>query len=277
MIRLFCCDLDDTLLNIHHTSVERIIDAVHKIIGEGYFMAINTGRSFFQSRVPGLEKMYTICCNGACIKDVKGNLIYESLIDKDLIGELLDTIDPKMPLDFVTSEHVYTSGTYDEIFARMQNIDPSRKPADCDEIFNRGFKFGCSKEEILKQDIVKINGMKDDPLLFEQLQRFADENKDRLVNNPTNETIAEITNVGIDKGSGAARLADLLSLSEDQVQVYGDGGNDIPALKRFKHSYAPSTALAQAKDAAFEIIGPYDQYSVTDHMLNTVEKQKLTS
>lgn len=277
MIRLFCCDLDDTLLNENHTSDDRIVAAVNTMIEEGYYIAINTGRSFYQSRVPGLENLYTVCCNGACIKDNEGNLIFESPIDKDLIEKMLEEIGPKMRLDFVTSELVYTTGSYEEILERMKSVDPKRKPADFDNIFSKGFKFNCSKEEILKQDIVKVNGMKTDTELFEQLLLFVEKNKDRLVNNPTNDHIIEITNKGIDKGSGAAKLAKLLGCREDQTAVYGDGGNDLPALKRFKHSYAPSTALKEAKEAAAKIIGPYNEYSVVDHMLNTAKKQKVTN
>ena len=54
------------------------------------------------------------------------------------------------------------------------------------------------------------------------------------------------------------------------MYVYGDGLNDLSMLKRFEHSYCPSTGTVQAKEAASYQIGPYDEYSVISHMLENL-------
>ena len=36
-------------------------------------------------------------------------------------------------------------------------------------------------------------------------------------------------------------------------------------LSSFKHSYTPSTGSIEAKEAASQIIGPYEDYSVIEH------------
>jgi len=55
---------------------------------------------------------------------------------------------------------------------------------------------------------------------------------------------------------------------------YGDGGNDLQMLSMFEHSYAPCTALEEAKYAANNQLGPYHEYSVARNMLETLAKQK---
>ena len=45
-------------------------------------------------------------------------------------------------------------------------------------------------------------------------------------------------------------------------------------LSSFKHSYTPSTGSIEAKEAASQIIGPYEDYSVIEHILNTIEEEK---
>ena len=57
----------------------------------------------------------------------------------------------------------------------------------------------------------------------------------------------EITDVACNKGESVAWLAGYYGIAEDEVAVYGDGGNDIAMLKRFRHSYATKNASDAAK------------------------------
>ena len=86
--------------------------------------------------------------------------------------------------------------------------------------------------------------------------------------------VYEITKNGVNKASAVSWLADFLNISKEEVAVYGDGGNDIMMLSSFKHSYTPSTGSIEAKEAASQIIGPYEDYSVIEHILNTIEEEK---
>ena len=65
---------------------------------------------------------------------------------------------------------------------------------------------------------------------------------------------------------------DGLNIKEDDVAVYGDSGNDLVMLEAFKNSYAPKNASKEAKIKAGHIIGPYDEYSVIEHMLRTIDE-----
>lgn len=65
----------------------------------------------------------------------------------------------------------------------------------------------------------------------------------------------------------------LLRIAEDEVAVYGDGGNDIAMLKRFRHSYATKNGSDVARAAASAIIGSCATHAVPKHMLATMHKQ----
>ena len=70
-----------------------------------------------------------------------------------------------------------------------------------------------------------------------------------------------------------AWLAGYYGIAEDEVAVYGDGGNDIAMLKRFRHSYATKNASDAAKAAASATICSCMVHAVPKHMLATMRKQ----
>ena len=75
------------------------------------------------------------------------------------------------------------------------------------------------------------------------------------------------------QGESVAWLAGYYGIAEDEVAVYGDGGNDIAMLKRFRHSYATKNASDAAKAAASVTIGSCMVHAVPKHMLATMRKQ----
>ena len=56
--------------------------------------------------------------------------------------------------------------------------------------------------------------------------------------------------------------------------MYGDGGNDIVMLSRFKHSYATANGSADAKAAASATIGRCEFHAVPKHIMRTLRSQQ---
>ncbi len=56
--------------------------------------------------------------------------------------------------------------------------------------------------------------------------------------------------------------------------MYGDGGNDIAMLERFKHSFATANATNEAKRAAGTVIGDCVAHAVPRHIRTTVRAGK---
>ena len=106
---------------------------------------------------------------------------------------------------------------------------------------------------------------------------FVAAHADRAINAPFSVRLFEITDPRATKDDAVAWLARQLGLSEGEVAVYGDGGNDLTMLSRFEHSYAPSGAIADAKRAAAKVIGSNLLYAVPRHIRSTVRRERRAS
>ena len=133
--------------------------------------------------------------------------------------------------------------------------------------------FDQSIGDILRHDVCKINCRVTSPELERDLKVYLAERSDRVVNAPFDPVMFEITDASCNKGESVAWLASYYGIAEDEVAVYGDGGNDIAMLKRFRHSYATKNGSDAAKAAASATIGSCMAHAVPKHMLTTMRKQ----
>ena len=129
-------------------------------------------------------------------------------------------------------------------------------------------------EDILRQDICKINCRMMENEDTHDLVAYLEEHKDVFVNAPSGKGLFEITDAKTNKATAVRWLAEYLNVTKDEVAVYGDGGNDLDMLAMFPHSYAPAAAQERAKTAASAVIGPYEEYSVARHMEKLLLLQK---
>lgn len=279
MIRLFASDLDGTLLNPLH-SVDRVIcDAVGEVIRAGAHMVLATGRTARSASAQGFGDLplEIVGSNGSIIRDGSGAVLKSFAIDPGVLEDMLRAF-PGVCFDCVAPEGTFITGTPEErnrTFARDGMLRRIR---------TRGMRarmstdptvhFSQSVEAVLVRRICKINCRVPDAGLSRELASYLDEHADTLVNAPFSPIMFEISQVGVDKGAGLAWLASYLGIDEDEVAVYGDGGNDIAMLERFRHSYAPSNASEAAKRAASEVIGPNMFHAVPRHMVQTLHAER---
>ena len=272
MARLFVSDLDGTLFNVFHATDFIILRGIKKIIKRGDYFAIATGRNMRPEHIRGDFKdlpVYCIAMNGAIILNPNKEIIYERIIDKTIIQELLEKF-PMINFEFIGRKHCYMKCSEIE-----RNKDRAYMPFIIKMIYRRFNRlcptervYNCSDEEILKQDILKFNCHINDEKIIKAFNEYLEQNKDKLVNAPYGGTLYEVTPAGVNKGNTIKHLTKLLNVKENDVYVYGDGENDIAMLKAFDNSYAPSNASENAKHAAKHAIGSNAKYSVIRHMLN---------
>lgn len=270
MIQLFASDLDGTLLNADHRFDQTIIDGIRELHAKGKKFAIATGRGRAQCSIKEVDPyVYKICMNGAMILDPDNHVLDKSPIPKDLLQEIVDTFQ-EYPLDFVTPDAILTHYSQEEFLEKRvyQNKNEQWKKRYMRDFFPI-VRFNQTREDILNADVCKINLRINDVDDYSSLDAFIQANPDRLINAPSGHGLYEITAAGVNKGRAVAQLARLCHIPEEGVAVYGDGGNDIEMLKRFENAYAPSNAIPAAKEAAKEVLGPNDTYSVIKHMTET--------
>lgn len=279
MIKLFASDLDGTLLNLFHTLDGTIRASIEEVVRSGAHFAIATGRTMHSNHEYGFDglEVEAVVSNGALIYGRDGAILKYFTMDPAFLEEML-TAFPQVCFECVGVDRSYVTGSYEDQMAGFSNDGPLKR------IVMRGMRKGreealssClydqSTADILSRPICKVNCRVHDEGLEAELHAFLDEHADTVVNTPFSPTMFEISDVGTNKGAGVAWLAGYLGFSEDEVAVYGDGGNDVVMLERFEHSYATREACDEAKAAAAENIGSCALHAVPHHMVRTVREQ----
>lgn len=204
--------------------------------------------------------------NGARILDNERNVIYEKGLDKETVKEILELF-PDINLEFNDADYTYCKFSSIKHLKNVYDPKPLRRIAK--KIYYAlglsEWKFHQSNEDILKHDILKINCHVHDEEKAQRLQAYIDAH-DNIINAPFSSHFFEITDSSVNKGNAIKILMKQLDVSDDEVAVYGDGGNDVAMLELFEYSYAPSDGSDIAKEAAKHIIGKNSDYSVAKHM-----------
>lgn len=274
MIKLFACDLDGTLLNLFHNTDKTILSCVDEVVSAGAHIAIATGRAMRSTNDHGFAGMPVdmLGSNGTIVRDRDGNLLKTFPVDPAALEDLLRAF-PTICFDCSTPEGTYIRGT------REQRAEVFRHDNLVRRIIMRGMRgpmnftdmhFNQSDADVLKREVCKVNCRVIDPGLRDDLYAYLADHADKLVNAPFNPRMFEITDVHANKGTGVAWLAAHYGISEDECAVYGDGGNDIEMLKRFKHSYCPLNGTDEAKAAASKVIGHNAAHAVPRHIMRTL-------
>lgn len=272
-IKLFASDLDGTLLNAVHLADGPVLASIREVRRAGAHFSIATGRTLRNNRQMDFEgNVAVVCANGALVLDEEGQLIRSSVIDGAFVEELMRAF-PRAGFDFVTAEHTYHTGTEAEHAAVYANAPWWRR------IVMRGMSMTGGPEHIYEASAAQIAGLEvckanahiRDAGLAAEVSAFVAEHANSVVNAPFDPCMFEITAADVNKGEAVSWFASYLGIRDDEVAVYGDGGNDIVMLERFEHAYATANGSDAAKRAAGHVIGHNWAYAVPRHMVRTLK------
>lgn len=279
MIKLFASDLDGTLLNCFHNVDRTILAAIREAVASGAHVAVATGRTLRSTSDFGFggSGIEAVCANGSIVLDRDGRIIHHGTVDPAFVEELLRAF-PQVCFECVGLEHTFVTGTEEERFAGfkgdgivkriiMRGMRGRRQAMSADCLYSQGLS------DVLAHEVCKINARVAEPSLERELHAFIDAHADSVVDTPFDPVMFEITDKDVNKGASVAWLAGYLGISEDEVAVYGDGGNDLAMLRRFEHAYAPSNGSDAAKEAAGSVIGSCVFHAVPRHIRATLRAQ----
>lgn len=275
MIQLFVSDLDGTLLNEMHTVDAYILETLELIQSNGYLFSCATGRSLHEHEVNRLQlqSFYRICMNGSLIRNPKGEILYSKPINPAFVKAMLEEFS-NLDFDYATEQYTLSMISREEKIERFKEEgfkDQAGSPLRIRDFF-MDYRFNQSKEDILKQNIYKINCSIQNQELVLKYQDFISKYSNLIINAPAEQKHFEITSIEANKGNAISYLANLLKIKEDEVMVFGDGGNDLEMLSRFKNSYAMENGCAHAKNAARYLIGTNKEYAVCNKIRNTLSQ-----
>ncbi|MBM6775403.1 HAD family phosphatase [Olsenella profusa] len=278
MIKLFASDLDGTLFNALHETDRAILTRLEAVLRAGRHVALATGRAVHHARELGFGNLplETVSGNGAFIRDTRGELLRHVPIAPATLEELLAGF-PRCCLSCIDPELTLVRGSHEQFVAsfrpsrglagRLAAWRQRRRPTPPDQLFDQ------TDAAVLARPICKVNCRTADPDEKRELAAFVAEHADTIVNASFDGDLFELTDARVNKGEALSWLAARLGFGEDEVAVYGDGGNDLAMLVRFDHAYATSNASDAAKRAAGHVIGSCALHAVPRHMLATVRRE----
>lgn len=279
MIKLFASDLDGTLLNGLHETDRTIRGAIKTAIELGAHVVPATGRSVLPMGDHGFTglKIDAVCANGSIVRGQNGELLKAFTVDPAFVEELLRAF-PQICFDCCTPDGMFSSGSYEMHQAGFKRDGLLRR------IVMRGMRarggaheeqfFDQSLSSILSHEVCKINCRVTSEELDRELKVFLADHADTVVNAPFDPVMFEITDKDCNKGESVAWLGRYYGIGEDEIAVYGDGGNDLVMLSRFRHSYATANGSDEAKAAASATIGRCEFHAVPRHILKTLRSQQ---
>lgn len=279
MIKLFASDLDGTLLNGLHEADRTIRSAIKKAIDLGVHVVPATGRSVLPIGDHGFTglKIDAVCANGSIVRGQNGEVLKTFGVDPAFVEELVRGF-PQICFDCCTPDGMFSSGSYE------MHQEGFKRDGLMRRIIMRGMRarggaheeqfFDQSLASILSHEVCKINCRVTTAELDRDLKAFLAEHTDTVVNAPFDPVMFEITDKDCNKGESVAWLGRYYGIDEDEIAVYGDGGNDIVMLSRFKHSYATANGSADAKAAASATIGRCEFHAVPKHIMRTLRSQQ---
>ncbi len=263
---LFATDLDGTLLRKDKTISEENLRAIEYFKAQGGIFTFITGR--IPAGAKEILKMVTPnapfgCINGGGIFDhIKGELLWAAELSKDVL-EMVEYIDKNLPeigIEVNTHKNVYFC-----------------KKSEATEIHRRDEKFPdlVSHYRDVKEPIAKIlfADTKDENIL-KLAKMLAEHPKAKEFDFIRSDALYyEILPKGINKGTVVKRLADMLSINEENIITAGDNDNDIAMLSGIKLSFAVANASESAKKAANFITVSNEEDAVAK-IIYDLDKQK---
>lgn len=239
MIKMIAIDLDGTLLDLEGNLKDRVISEVDRIVKKGIAIIIATGRDPISATqyAKKLRINYPIvACNGAVVWDPEYmKILFKKTIPLETAHTCLDKIAAFELTPFILEI------TKDCIFIVREATSNNQM-----------------------QEIVKIYASG----LLEQIEFAKNE-----ISAYFNGTIYMVTSYhknleicpsGINKATGVAFVANLLSISREEIACIGDGENDVEMFEFANKRVAVDNAVEPVKRLADFIAPPNYRMGVVD-------------
>lgn len=262
MIRLIATDLDGTIVRSDGSVSERILSAFKVAESRGIRVVFATGRPprwMFEVVEATGQDGVAICANGAYFYDLAKRQVLETFaMSADDALEAIVRIRKALP----------------EAAFGVEILDGFGHEAAYQPRWNPEPLLGIGPiEDFLIQPVAKLL-VRDDTQTGDVMLNEATAVLDGLVevtHSNTNDSLLEVSALGVNKGSALHRLAEEWGISSAETVAFGDMPNDAPMLAWAGASYAMGNSHPAAIAAAGETIGTIDGDAVADVLEEILE------
>ena len=271
MSKIFAFDVDGTLLNAEHKLDQWTIDALRKAKEAGHTLILCSGRGYVHmteiaKQVGAFDFM--VCNNGTYFVDLRGERkhYYQDFLDLNEVKALFE--EGKVVPTFAVV-HTKTKGTLRSSY--FSNEDLKEKAGLDVNLFPElgmdsieEFEGAIQENEVLQATLRTTK-----ELVLEIQSRLKDKiNVGSL--HIANDIYLDLNPKGVDKWTGLMKVANEFGLDKEKFITFGDSGNDIHMLEGANLSFAMGNGNEHAKKAAKEVIGPNNEPSLANKLLELI-------
>lgn len=247
MIKLFVTDIDNTLTEQAFTVPQPNLDAIARAKSAGVYVTVATGRGYLgASTILDAIKPNcpVICYGGAVIADADtAEPVFVSEIGNELVQEALSLAD-----EMGIHAHIYQGDTIvseTDDFYTHRYVERLHLPVRIDPMLRKKVWHAVPKVLWITSEEEAVRVI---PMLRE---RFAG----RLKISGSSPGFVEFNTLGVDKGTGVARLAAHLGVAREEVAAAGDNTLDLEMIEWAGLGAAVSDGKASVKEIA-DVITP---------------------
>ena len=241
-IELIALDVDGTLLNDAHELTPVTEAAIHSAAVQGVKVVIATGKTRHSAQWI-LERLALttpgVFAQGLVICDPEGNILHETVLDPDIVGAVLATLqDMAIPVIAYRDMGLTASAWSPAADALIGFHEPTPKIVDSMPLDSINKLILMDDPDRLQEVRAILAGvLNGSATLVQSLPQFL-----------------EVVPAGSSKGAGLAWLLDYLDIPPVHVLAIGDGENDAEMLRLAGIGAAVENAMQAAREAADIII-----------------------
>lgn len=252
---LLVSDFDDTLVDRKKHLPERTRTALNRFVSEGGCFTLASGRGLesVRKQAPGLPiNAPVIVATGTQIYDLKEEkLLYEASFSpnvENMFRRILSEF-PEAAAEIYGNGHLYCIRP-NEI--TKFHLELTRQTATETELAEVPWPWVYGKLEDTNENLHRMQ----DIILAE----YADVCGAFF----SHEFLLEINPAGINKGTGALRLAELLGMDRMHLYCAGDNQNDVDMLRAAELGFVPKGSTSAALQVADVVVCDCDEGAVAD-------------
>ncbi len=221
-IKLWISDIDGTLVDYDGYCSDKMRKTIEKVNNSDTKLILATGRMFMGADYAASKfdlKNPVVCYQGAVVR-TKDEVLWESLIDNDLVREIIN---------YLRKRKIHTH-VYNEDILYIEDDNKNIMNAYCQ---GRGTVYEVVNfDEIKLKNVPKILGVIEDKKIMQEIKQELIEKYGHILTIVQSSPIyLEINDKNASKGSALNFLKKYYNLNTDETLATGDQDNDIDMLK----------------------------------------------
>ena len=254
--KAFVFDLDGTLLNSEKKIFDENLEIINKLIDDGHFVAIITGRNFSQigDYLEPLKKIrYFVVLNGGVVYDNQTKKMdYKSKpLDINIVKYMVTKVQSiKRELQFSNHERLYRVYFGNNIFEDIKEPNFFK-----DATKNPKYDNWNDVSHLLNENILRIAIRCEKHYRLEIMHELNALGLDKICHvSESSNTYIECDPIGISKFNTLVTILEQHKIDLDDLYAFGDSENDLSVLSKIKNSVAMGNANDNIKKSCKYVI-----------------------